>query len=93
MSDGGAIVDEVPCVRDGREAVAEVIVSHDSVELGGWTFHRRELLDALAAGHAEVRCRHAGREITVAVDDAGGERPSIGDWRFAREDLLLALDA
>jgi len=49
MSDGGAIVNELECRRDGRTEKVQVIVSGDSVELGGWTFDREQLLFALGA--------------------------------------------
>ncbi len=47
MSDGGSIVNELECRRDGRVEKVEVIVSRDSVEIGGWTFDREQLLFAL----------------------------------------------
>ncbi len=47
MSDGGSIVNELECRRDGRLEKVQVIVSGDSVELGGWTFDREQLLFAL----------------------------------------------
>lgn len=49
MSDGGSIVNVVPAVRDGEDASVEVVVSGDSVEIGGWTFSREDLLFALGA--------------------------------------------
>lgn len=48
MSDGGSIVNVVKAVHDGTEVDVEVIVSGDTVELGGWTFAREDLLFALA---------------------------------------------
>ena len=47
MSDGGSIVNLVPAVRDGDRVEVEVVVSRDSVEIGGWAFAREELLFAL----------------------------------------------
>jgi hypothetical protein len=47
MSDGGSIVNLVPVVRDGKRVEVEVVVSGDSVEIGGWAFNRSELLFAL----------------------------------------------
>ena len=47
MSDGGSIVNLVPAVRDGEQVEVEVVVSGDSVEIGGWAFTRSELLFAL----------------------------------------------
>ena len=49
MSDGGSIVNFVPAVKDGEHAEVEVVVSGDSVEIGGWAFSREELLFALGA--------------------------------------------
>ncbi len=49
MSDGGSIVNFVPAVRDGEATSVEVVVSGDSVEIGGWAFSREDLLFALAA--------------------------------------------
>ncbi len=49
MSDGGAIVNELECRRDGRLEKIQIVVSGDSVELGGWTFDREQLLFALGA--------------------------------------------
>ncbi len=49
MSDGGSIVNFVTAARDGEETSVEVVVSGDSVEIGGWTFAREDLLFALAA--------------------------------------------
>ena len=47
MSDGGSIVNLVPAVRDGERVEVEVVVSGDSVEIGGWAFARPDLLFAL----------------------------------------------
>lgn len=47
MSDGGSIVNFVPAVKDDERAQVEVVVSGDSVEIGGWAFTRDELLFAL----------------------------------------------
>jgi hypothetical protein len=49
MSDGGSIVNVVRATRAGEDVKVEVVVSHDTVELGGWTFTREDLLFALAA--------------------------------------------
>ncbi len=49
MTDGGSISNLLTATRNGEPATVEVIVSHDSVELGGWTFSREELLFALGA--------------------------------------------
>ena len=49
MSDGGSIVNAVTAVRDGERTSVEVVVSRDSVEIGGWTFAREDLLFALGA--------------------------------------------
>jgi hypothetical protein len=49
MSDGGSIVNLVPARRDGERVEVEVVVSGDSVEIGGWAFARSELLFALGA--------------------------------------------
>ena len=49
MSDGGSIVNIVNATRDGEEAQVAVVVSGDSVEIGGWSFAREDLLFALAA--------------------------------------------
>ncbi|HEV2815159.1 MAG TPA: hypothetical protein VGW10_18030 [Solirubrobacteraceae bacterium] len=49
MSDGGSIVNVVKAVRDGEHASVEVVVSGDSVEIGGWAFAREDLLFALSA--------------------------------------------
>ena len=49
MSDGGSIVNVVTAVRDGERTPLEVVVSGDSVEIGGWAFAREELLFALSA--------------------------------------------
>ena len=54
MSDGGSIVNFVPAVRDGERADVEVVVSGDSVEIGGWTFARDDLLFALSAKDGEA---------------------------------------
>ena len=54
MSDGGSIVNVVKAVHDGEQASVEVIVSGDSVEIGGWTFAREDLLFALAAPSGEA---------------------------------------
>ena len=53
MSDGGSIVNVVTAVRDGEPASVEVVVSGDSVEIGGGTFARADLLFALAAKDGE----------------------------------------
>ncbi len=53
MSDGGSIVNFVPAVRDGESVSLEVVVSGDSVEIGGWTFAREDLLFALAANDGD----------------------------------------
>ena len=47
MSDGGAIVNEVRARHAGEEVTVEVIASHETVEIGGWTFDRDDLLFAL----------------------------------------------
>ncbi len=47
MTDGGSIVNLVPAVREGERVDGEVVVSRDSVEIGGWAFSRGELLFAL----------------------------------------------
>lgn len=52
MSDGGSIVNFVPAVRDGETTSVEVVVSGDSVEIGGWAFSREQLLFALGATEA-----------------------------------------
>ena len=49
MSDGGSIVNVVRATHDDTEVKVEVVVSHDTVELGGWTFKRSDLLFALGA--------------------------------------------
>jgi hypothetical protein len=49
MSDGGSIVNVVKAVHDGEQASVEVVVSGDSVEIGGWAFAREDLLFALGA--------------------------------------------
>ena len=49
MSDGGSIVNVVPARHGGEEVSVEVVVSGDSVELGGWAFSRTDLLFALGA--------------------------------------------
>ena len=49
MSDGGSIVNFVTATRDGEPASVEVVVSGDSVEIGGWAFAREDLLFALGA--------------------------------------------
>ena len=49
MSDGGSIVNKVSAKHDGEEASVEVVVSGDSVEIGGWAFSRSDLLFALGA--------------------------------------------
>jgi len=49
MSDGGSIVNAVPAVREGEHVSVEVVVSGDSVEIGGWAFSREDLLFALGA--------------------------------------------
>ncbi len=49
MSDGGSIVNEVKATHAGEEVLVEVITSRDTVELGGWTFRRADLLFALGA--------------------------------------------
>lgn len=49
MSDGGSIVNVVSAVRDGEKVQVEVVVSRDSVEIGGWAFAREDLLFALDA--------------------------------------------
>ena len=53
MSDGGSIVNVVGAVRDGEKVEVEVVVSRDSVEIGGWAFAREELLFALGAKDRE----------------------------------------
>ena len=53
MSDGGSIVNVLTATREGEPAKVEVVVSGDSVELGGWTFSREELLFALGSAPAE----------------------------------------
>ena len=54
MSDGGSIVNVVTAVRDGEPVSVEVVVSGDSVEIGGWTFARADLLFALGAKDGEA---------------------------------------
>ena len=54
MSDGGSIVNLVPAQRDGERVEVEVVVSGDSVEIGGWAFARSELLFALGADPGDV---------------------------------------
>ena len=49
MSDGGSIVNVVKAVHDGEQASVEIVVSGDSVEIGGWAFAREDLLFALGA--------------------------------------------
>jgi hypothetical protein len=49
MSDGGSIVNFVPATREGERTDVEVVVSGDSVEIGGWAFSREDLLFALGA--------------------------------------------
>ena len=52
MSDGGSIVNEVRATHAGEDVAVEVIVSRDTVELGGWTFRRADLLFALGVKDA-----------------------------------------
>jgi hypothetical protein len=49
MTDGGSISNRLTATREGEPVTVEVIVSGDSVELGGWTFSREELLFSLGA--------------------------------------------
>jgi hypothetical protein len=49
MSDGGSIVNEVTARRSGEETTVLVVVSGDSVEIGGLAFSRADLLFALGA--------------------------------------------
>ncbi len=49
MSDGGSIVNLVPATHGDEHVKVEVVVSRDTVVLGGWTFDRRDLLFALGA--------------------------------------------
>ena len=49
MSDGGSIVNVVQATHGTEQVDVEVIVSRDTVELGGWTFRRDDLLFALGA--------------------------------------------
>lgn len=50
MSDGGAIVNEVPVTIDGVDGSVTVVVSGDSVEIGDHlVFSREALLFALGA--------------------------------------------
>ena len=53
MSDGGSIVNLVHATHGDDEVKVEVVVSHDSVELGGWTFKRSDLLFALGVKEDE----------------------------------------
>lgn len=53
MSDGGSIVNVVPAVREGEQVSVEVVVSGDSVEIGGWAFAREDLLFALGASEGQ----------------------------------------
>ncbi len=53
MSDGGSIVNVLTARHGGEEVAVEVVVSRDTVELGGWTFAREELLFALGARDRE----------------------------------------
>ena len=57
MSDGGSIVNFVPAVKDGDRADVEVVVSGDSVEIGGWAFSREELLFALGVKEDDAASR------------------------------------
>ena len=54
MTDGGAIVNEVPVKLDGEEGTVKVVVSGDFVEIGDrMVFEREALLFALGAADPE----------------------------------------
>lgn len=50
MEGSGANANIIKCTSpQGEETKTTVIVSHDSVEIGGWTFKRDDLLFAIGA--------------------------------------------
>ena len=51
---GGSIVNDVPCIIDGDPCDVRIIASHDTVEINGFTFKRRDLLFAIGARERDV---------------------------------------